>query len=323
MTLFERSDLKAILAERDLTWWSDQLETIGNERFYPPKNGNLDRWKIAWSKMPDCANASIEADHDAVTISGDVEAPGLQETLMAFHPWRKGPFEFFGIPIDTEWRSNIKWQRIASAIDLKQKAVLDIGCGNGYYGWRMLAAGADFVLGCDPYLLYIMQFEIVRRYVAKPERHFIVPLADTDLPPRLEAFDTTFSMGVLYHRTSPIDHLQTLAGTLKSGGQLVLETLIIESDTEDVLVPRGRYAKMKNVWFIPSVSMLTRWLMRTGFVDIEVIDISKTTDQEQRRTEMMTFESLNDFLDPTDKTKTIEGDPAPVRAVVSARKKQR
>ncbi|TWU45462.1 tRNA (mo5U34)-methyltransferase [Novipirellula aureliae] len=321
MTLFDRSDLKALLAERDLSGWSDQIDALCADRFYPSKNGNLDRWKRAWSKLPDCANASIDADNDTVIVSGEIGKPDLRETLMAFHPWRKGPFEFFGIPIDTEWRSDIKWQRIASAIDLNAKTVLDIGCGNGYYGWRMLSAGADLVIGCDPYLLYIMQFEVVRRYAEKPERHFILPLADTDLPPRLEAFDTTFSMGVLYHRTSPIDHLQTLAGSLKSGGQLILETLIVESDTETVLVPSGRYAKMKNVWFIPSISMLTRWLMRTGFVKIEVIDISKTTDQEQRRTEMMTFESLNDFLDPNDETRTIEGDPAPVRAVVSAWKR--
>ncbi|MFN9977777.1 MAG: DUF1698 domain-containing protein, partial [Phycisphaerae bacterium] len=43
-----------------------------------------------------------------------------------------------------------------------------------------------------------------------------------------------------------------------------------------------------------------------------------TTLSEQRRTEWMTFESLEDFLDPLDSARTIEGYSAPVRALISA-----
>ena len=127
-------------------------------------------------------------------------------------------------------------------------------------------------------------------------------------------------MGVLYHRTSPIDHLQTLWHSLRPGGRLILETLVVEQPTETVLVPEGRYAKMRNVWFIPSVAMLRRWLQRTGFRDVEELDVTATTGEEQRRTDWMTFESLSDFLDPNDSTRTIEGYPGPVRALLSARR---
>jgi tRNA (mo5U34)-methyltransferase len=238
---------------------------------------------------------------------------------MAFHPWRKGPFAAFGVEIDTEWRSDLKWDRLSEAIDFGGKSVLDVGCGNGYYGWRMLDEGAKFVLGCEPFTLYSMQFEVFRRYASQPEAHFVIPAGDTDLPAGLRAFDLAFSMGVLYHRPSPIDHLQRMRSTLGRDGQLVLETIVLDAGGNNVLTPESRYAKMRNVWFLPSVELLCIWLRRSGFRDIEVIDVSRTTIKEQRRTSWMTFESLADFLDPNDHTKTIEGYPAPTRAILTAR----
>ncbi|MCA9057214.1 MAG: tRNA 5-methoxyuridine(34)/uridine 5-oxyacetic acid(34) synthase CmoB, partial [Planctomycetaceae bacterium] len=203
-------------------------------------------------------------------------------------------------------------------VDLQNHLVLDVGCGNGYYGWKMLHHGAHTVVGFDPFLLYVMQFEVFRRYAREDIRHFVLPLADTDLPKQLHAFDTALSMGVLYHRTSPIDHLMSLWHALRPRGQLVLETLIIDSAKPEVLVPENRYAKMRNVWFIPSLPMLQLWLKRTGFDNVRVVDVSPTTTAEQRQTEWMTFESLPDFLDPLDTTRTIEGDPAPLRAMLVA-----
>ncbi len=200
----------------------------------------------------------------------------------------------FGLPIDTEWRSDLKWDRLSEHIDFADKKVLDVGCGNGYYGWRMLAAGAELVLGCDPFSLYIVQYEVLRRYASPPEQHFVVPLADHEIPP-VESFDLTLSMGVLYHRSSPMDHLQSLWKTLKPGGQLVLETLILESPGSEVLVPEGRYAKMRNVWFIPTLPLLETWLRRTGFKEIRILDVTRTTISEQRSTAWMTYESLARF----------------------------
>lgn len=239
---------------------------------------------------------------------------------MAFHPWRKGPFRFLGWEIDTEWRSDWKWERLAGQVSFSNRCVLDVGCGNGYYGWRAQQAGARFVLGCDPFLLYLMQFEVFRRY-APQDTHHVVPVTDDELPDAMEAFDITLSMGVLYHRTSPIDHLKTLWGTLRPGGTLILETLILpDAGDSEVLVPEGRYAQMRNVWFLPSIPLLTRWLRRTRFESIEILDVSRTTTREQRSTPWMTFHSLADFLEPGNPLKTIEGYPGPVRAVLKAKR---
>jgi tRNA (mo5U34)-methyltransferase len=324
---------RSLLLEQLGSWHLDDLalavERCCSRKFDNNSHGNLAGWRSAWNELPALA-AKLDAHTDVVRVVAETGLPlaetgRLRDTLMRFHPWRKGPLELLGVPIDTEWRSNWKWNRLAPHVELANRRVLDVGCGNGYYGWRMLAAGAQYVLGCEPFLLSLAQFEVFRKYSSDPERHWVVPLADTDLPRGMEAFDVTFSMGVLYHRPNPIEHLQILHSTLRSGGSLVLETIVLDQNTADqlaeaVLVPEDRYAKMRNVWFLPTVSMLQRWLRRTGFGNIELIDISTTTVLEQRRTPWMTFESLQDFLDPQDSSKTVEGYPAPVRAVLKAEK---
>jgi len=321
VSLFDREVLYAELCSLGLAEWAGELRQKTQQALAPERHGKLTDWINAWQRLPNVDDAVLNASGDAVSLSGTVSQDAqqqLNDVLSEFHPWRKGPFDLFGIRIDTEWQSCLKWNRLVPHINLKNRRVLDVGCGNGYYGWKMLDAGARLVLGLDPFLLFLMQFEVVRRYAGTNRSHFVLPLTDAVLCDRLAAFDVTFSMGVLYHRTSPIDHLQALWQSLIPGGTLVLETLVIESDQPEVLVPEDRYAKMRNVWFIPSVPMLTLWLRRAGFRDIRVIDVSRTTCEEQRRTAWMTFESLADFLDPSNPDLTIEGYPGPVRAMVMA-----
>ena len=195
--------------------------------------------------------------------------------------------------------------------------MLDVGCGNGYYAYRMREAGADVVIGVDPTILYVMQFLAVNTF-RRDERILVLPVRLHELPSPAKRFDTTFSMGVLYHQRSPIDHLRELRDTLRPGGQLVLETLFLPGDDPAARTPPGRYARMKNVWLLPTIGELSTWLQRTGYREIEIVDTSVTTVDEQRATEWMPFESLADALDPNDPTKTVEGLPAPRRVVVTA-----
>jgi tRNA (mo5U34)-methyltransferase len=244
---------------------------------------------------------------------------GIRELLMQLHPWRKGPYEICGIHLDSEWRSDWKWARLQSRIQpLQDRLVLDVGCGNGYHGWRMLGEGARLVIGIDPTQLFVLQFEAIRHFLGAHQPLHVLPLGIQDLPPNLQVFDTVFSMGVFYHRRSPFDHLAELKSLLRKGGELVLETLVIEGRAGQVLVPEGRYAKMRNVWFIPTTQTLGSWLRRAGFGNVRLIDCSLTSMAEQRATEWMRFESLVDFLDPQDPTCTLEGYPAPRRAIFLA-----
>lgn len=320
--LFDRKPLFQTLESRGLNTLAEHLRTLCHSRFTVDAHGNMPAWIEVWKQLPSTEGTTWDACGPAVAVEGraDIDRQFVVQLLKSFHPWRKGPFQLFSIDIDTEWRSDLKWDRIAGAVDFQDKLVLDVGCGNSYYGWRMLQAGADLVIGCDPFPLYWMQFEVLRRYAPRPERHFLVPLADDDLLSDPGPFEVTLSMGVLYHQRNPQQHLQRLRGTLIPGGQLLLETLIIDSPDPTSLEPATRYAKMKNVGAIPSLSLLQTWLEQSGFEDIQVIDVSRTTAAEQRRTAWMTFESLDDFLDPADRNRTIEGYPAPIRGVLSARR---
>ncbi len=297
---------------------------------YQQGHGDLAKWQAALTALPSLPINSVEL-HSSVTTRGDaVDTAKLTAALAPLMPWRKGPFQLNNLLLDTEWRSDWKWQRFAAHIDLEYKHVLDIGCGNGYYGWRMLGAGAASVLSIDPMLLFVMQFRAIHQLLQIPSPALdVLPLGIDDIPANTEAWDTVFSMGVLYHRRSPIDHLLQLKGCLKPGGELVLETLVIKGALGEVLVPSGdgpnadssRYAKMRNVWFLPSVATLESWLRRVGFTHVRTVDESDTSLDEQRSTEFMAYHSLADFLDPNDRNKTVEGYPAPRRAVVLAVKK--
>ena len=284
-------------------------------------HGDLPRWQAAVDALPALAVARRELA-EAFFLDGTSTAAQratLEQALKGLMPWRKGPFELFGVHVDTEWHSDWKWARVAPHLDLAGKRVLDVGCGNGYYQWRMLGAGADCVLGVDPNWLFFCQFLAMKNYLPElPTWH--LPLALEELPEKLEGFDTVFSMGVLYHRRSPIDHLLALKDCLLRGGELVLETLVVDGDASTVLVPEDRYAQMRNVWFLPSVPALELWLRRAGFVDVRCVDVSVTTTAEQRSTEWMKYQSLPEFLDPQNHGRTVEGLPAPKRAVLLARK---
>ncbi|KGD78347.1 tRNA 5-methoxyuridine(34)/uridine 5-oxyacetic acid(34) synthase CmoB [Pantoea vagans] len=260
---------------------------------------------------------SVTADRDDIS---DRHRQGIEKLLRNLMPWRKGPYFLYGTHINTEWRSDWKWERVLPHISpLAGRTVLDVGCGSGYHMWRMIGAGAHLVVGIDPMQLFLVQFEAVRKLLNDDRRAHMLPLGIEQLP-ALQAFDTVFSMGVLYHRRSPLDHLLQLKNQLVSGGELVLETLVIEGDVNQVLVPGERYAQMRNVFFIPSAEALKSWLEKSGFVDVRIVDFALTTTEEQRRTDWMTSESLAEFLDPEDPSKTVEGYPAPLRAVLVATK---
>ncbi len=308
---------------RTLAAWADQLPATIAERINSARWGDLPQWLDALRELPDIEPINVElADRVAIGDPGlldKVRRQTLAKTLMALHPWRKGPFDLFGIHIDTEWRSDWKWQRLIEEIEpLTGRQVLDIGCGSGYHCWRMLGAGAQRVIGIDPAVKFVCQFYALKHFLPADLPIDVLPIGIEELPAAGAAFDTVFSMGILYHRRSPFDHLRELRAQLRSGGQLVLETLVIDGELGEVLVPEGRYAKMPNVWFLPSVATLISWLRKCGFKEVRCIDQCPTSCDEQRATEWMTFESLSDFLDPSDSSKTAEGHPAPLRAVITA-----
>ncbi|MBO6226233.1 MAG: tRNA 5-methoxyuridine(34)/uridine 5-oxyacetic acid(34) synthase CmoB, partial [Shewanella sp.] len=260
--MIDFSPLVQQLASTPLQQWSRGIQQQFDDLF-AISHGDLPRWMAAVNALPALVPTTTELK-DRFQLDGlcnDAEREQLRTALQGLIPWRKGPFHLFDVHVDTEWRSDWKWDRVSPHLDLTNKRILDVGCGNGYYMWRMLGAGAKTVVGVDPNWLFFCQFQAMLRFFdAPPVWH--LPFTLEDLPAKLEGFDTVFSMGVLYHRKSPIDHLLALKDCLVSGGELVLETLVIEGDCNQVLVPEDRYAQMRNVWFLPSVAALELWLRR-------------------------------------------------------------
>jgi tRNA (mo5U34)-methyltransferase len=321
--MIDYTKLYAQMEETPLASWLGHLPAQVAAALEDAQHGRLSDWRTILNKLPNATPSQINLQDGVLVGQPDELAPEtfaqMENLLRQLHPWRKGPFQLFGLHIDTEWRSDWKWDRLKDGIaPLNGRLVLDVGCGNGYHCWRMAGSGARLVIGLDPYLLYVAQYQAVRHFVGDAVPAYVLPLGVEALPENLAAFDTVFSMGVLYHRRSPLDHLLTLREALRPGGELVLETLVIEGEVGQVLVPERRYAQMRNVWFIPSVPTLLSWLRKCGFQQEKLLDVTPTTVQEQRATEWMTFKSLPDFLDPTDPGQTAEGHPAPRRAIVTA-----
>ncbi len=296
--------------------WEALAPSVGEATL--SRHGDYARWREALDALPalEAELVSLGATVRAVGRAGEEDRQRLEAALQGLHPWRKGPFELFGVHVDSEWRSDFKWQRLAPSLGrLDGERVLDVGCGNGYFGWRALEAGAELVVGVDPSILFFLQHLAISRYLGSG-RNWLLPLTFEALPDA--SFDTVFSMGVLYHRREPLEHMERLIRFLRPGGRLVLETLVVEG--EESLHVEGRYARMRNVHLVASVSELVRILEQTGLTDVEVADVAATTPGEQRSTPWMRFQSLSEALDPADPTRTVEGHPAPVRAVVIARR---
>ena len=329
--LFNYDDFLCSLKGTKLEPWLATLPEQIDRGLCSQRFGDLPMWLEALANLPAVETDQVDLKNGVILGNSQGLDAVIQEqiktSLQQLIPWRKGPFQIHDTFIDTEWRSDWKWDRVLPYLaPLAGRTILDVGCGNGYHCWRMAGEGARQVVGIDPSPRFAVQFQMLKHFIGDsitPEYSNqcpveFLPVGIEALPSNLQAFDTTFSMGVFYHRRSPMDHLRELKATLKPGGQLVLETLVIEGKLGEALVPEGRYAKMNNVWFLPTCDTMIAWLTKCGYRNPRVVDINTTSVEEQRTTDWMKFQSLPDFLDPNDSGLTDEGHPAPMRAVFLA-----
>lgn len=266
--------------------------------------------------------------------------------------WRKGPFTLASpscsLRIDSEWQSYMKWDLLAPFVRANGARIADIGCNNGFYMLAMSAKALQEageatpysskeararIYGFDPSALFYCQFAFINHFVNLPITYELLGVQDLPSFTKKEKFDVIFCLGVLYHRSDVFACLRSLAQSLDKGGVAFIDTLIFDindvasaldssvSGLPLVLSVRQSYAKMSNVYLLPSLSALEGWCERCGFECVEVLAIMPTTTQEQRKTRWIDSLSLENFLDPNDSSKTIEGYPAPKRAYIKARRK--
>jgi len=242
----------------------------------------------------------------------------IYDTAKLIQPWRKGPFKISTTFIDSEWRSYIKYNLLKPHFDIKDKVVGDIGCNNGYYLFRMMAENPKKLVGFDPFSIPYCQFKFLDHFIQSGIKYELLGVEHVEFYEH--RFDVLFCLGVLYHRADPIGSLKSLYKGLNFGGELILDTFMIDGEDEISLTPKERYSKIPNIYFIPTINALKNWCYRAGFDEVEVLKISKTSLEEQRKTEWIDTESLNDFLDKEDNSKTVEGYPAPKRVYIKVKK---
>ena len=279
---------------------------------------NIQPMRLALESLPELGAELLLGDTVALITNDDVDLEAFKAAAKTMMPWRKGPFDFFGLFIDTEWRSDKKYNLLRPHFNLQGKKVADIGCNNGYYLFRMQEDAPKKLVGFDPSAVFKTQFDLVNKY-AKTEIVYEL-LGVEHLPYYEEKFDTIFCLGVLYHRSDPVNMLKELFKGLGDEGEVFLDTFMIDGEAEICLTPAGSYSKIPNIYFVPTVKALENWCRRAGFSGFEVLEITVTTPDEQRKTEWIEGQSLEDFLDPADSSKTVEGYPAPKRVYVKLTK---
>ena len=317
MNLF-REDLVNFFDDFLLKKISKKCLEISNQA-YQVNNGNIPKWSQAIDTIDALPKGKISLKKPYISINKNcIDSELLMDALYKLVPWRKGPFMINGLTLESEWDGDMKWQRISKHIKpLKNKRVLDVGAGNGYFTLRMAMEGAKRALGIDPFLLFNYQFRAIKSMIESPLNALLLPMKLEEIPKK-PIFDTVFSMGVLYHQRDHMAHLSQLKEMMAPDAELVIETLVVEGPEDYILVPKDRYAQMRNVYSIPSIKTLKSWLNDANFNNVRVVDVSKTTTAEQRKTPWIgeNGASLEDFLNPLDDSLTIEGYPAPTRAIV-------
>lgn len=253
-------------------------------------------------------------------LSGEQHAR-LLAVLESFRPWKKGPFNIFGNVIDSEWRCDMKWERLAANLPrLKGARIADIGCNNAYYMFRMAAYEPAEVVGIEPVLRHAQYFEMLQTYLKQTNLRMDVSGVETIDEKFPKYFDVVFCLGILYHYTDPIGVLRKIFKSMQTAGTLIIDCMGIPGDEPVALTPRKRYTGCGGMWSLPTQSCLENWISRAGFRNIETFYAGKLTTEEQRPTSWADNASLENGLDPNDSSKTIEGYPAPMRFYVRAQR---
>ncbi|MCA8959005.1 MAG: tRNA 5-methoxyuridine(34)/uridine 5-oxyacetic acid(34) synthase CmoB [Planctomycetes bacterium] len=318
------------MSEDYLDRFEDRLEAteiraLRRQRRPSLESPELAEIRTAVSRSPEVETAHRIFDRPVVEIGRTSEiAPEastrLLEALRAFVPWKKGPFRVFGHGIDAEWRSDRKWSRIESVMSpLAGRRIADVGCHNGYFMFRMAAHEPELVVGFEPMAKHALAFDLLQKYARVPSLAYEL-LGVEHLHHYPCFFDTVFCLGILYHHRDPLGLLEKVHRSLAPGGEIIVDCQGIVGEEPVAWMPPGRYARARGVWFLPTRSCLQNWLRRSRFVDVDTFYAAPLSTAEQRRTEWAPIDSLAEFLDPHDPTRTVEGHPAPWRIYARARK---
>lgn len=262
----------------------------------------------------------LNADAITTALPKNVDYEKLRVICRQLISWRTGPYKLGDLELDTEWRSHMKWGRVSPMIPQREgMRIADVGCSNGYFLYKLSTLNPEIAIGFDPVERCWLQFALLQSMLRAPNLAFL-PMGILALDAFPSFFDFILCMGVIYHQRDQALAVRKLYDATRPGGHVLLESLVVPGDEPLTIAPPDRYAKMRNAWTMPSAASLKGLFMKAGFQDVRVESFGPLTTSEQRRAEFAPFESLVDFLDPNDPSRTVEGHPAPHTAAVIGRK---
>lgn len=158
---------------------------------------------------------------------------------------------------------------------LKERAVVDVGCGGGILSESMARAGAR-VLGVDLARAVLDVAELHALEAAVAVEYRMISAEDLALERPL-AFDTVTCMEMLEHVPDPASILESLAKLARPGGDIVVSTLnrtplafgvaILGAEYIARVLPRGTHEYLKFI----RPSELGRWGRAAG---LELMDLT-------------------------------------------------
>jgi tRNA (mo5U34)-methyltransferase len=205
------------------------LDTLRQERQKWLTWKNIKPYQEAIAALPEYSNVKVTLGDRVEIQIADLTSEELEQIKQAaelMKPWRKGPFQFNTLFIDSEWQSQIKYTLLEPHFDLKDKIVGDIGCNNGYYLFRMLSQQPKKLIGFDPSAIYYSQFLFVDHFINSGIVYELLGVEHVEFYEH--KFDTLFCLGVLYHRSDPVAMLKSLFKGLNKGGELILDSFMID-----------------------------------------------------------------------------------------------
>ena len=198
-----------------------------------------------------------------------------------------------GHPWEWLWETT---RRARSAIDYKNKTVLDLGSWDGMWAFEAEMLGAALAVATDcmntwqsPWHQGMNNLLLVREAIFSR----VVPLFNVSpyaLRERLDnvlfshpllknEFDIVQHLGLLYHLRDPLFSLAQARSVLKNGGTLLLETAVSPGDSVTMQFNSGAGAFYDDftTWWAPTLPCL-REMLRLSFFEPEESSINRAAD---------------------------------------------
>ena len=114
--MIDFSNFYQLIAKSPLSHWLETLPAQVAAWQREALHGKFREWERAVEFLPELTPWRLDLLHSVTAESETPLSEGhqlrVENLLKNLMPWRKGPYSLYGINIDTEWRSDWKWERV-------------------------------------------------------------------------------------------------------------------------------------------------------------------------------------------------------------------